>query len=489
VSGRRALLALLAALALVAVQAPGATAHPLGNFSTNQLTRVRIDAHQVRVTYLLDLAEIPTFQAIGRHDSDGDGNIASGAERRALIAEVLAEVRDGVTLSADGRELPLGELRSSSLSFPPGQSDLRLTRVELDFRSPLATRVQRVELANDAYDGRIGWRAIQVLPGTGTDVSSSAPATDPTDGLRAYPQDLLASPADEAGASFGVKPGGGGVSAPESEFKPADGGDSAASEGFAGALTGADASGLLILVLLAAAFGWGALHALSPGHGKAMVAGYLAGSRGRPRDAVILGATVTVTHTAAVFAFGLLTLAASEYVVPERLYPWLELASGLMVIGIGFAVMRSRLRRWRSARSGTPTGHAGHSHAHAHSHGSGHSHDHDHSHPASLRGLIGLGVSGGLVPCPSALVVLIAAISQHRVGLGMVLILAFSLGLAATITAVGLAVIWGQRLLQRLRPERRLFGGRISGAIPAVSAGLIVLAGVLISYRALPQIG
>ena len=106
-----------------------------------------------------------------------------------------------------------------------------------------------------------------------------------------------------------------------------------------------------------------------------------------------------------------------------------------------------------------------------------------------MRSLIGLGVSGGIVPCPSALVVLIAAISQHRLGLGMVLILAFSLGLAATLTSIGLAVVFGGRLVMRLRPEGRIFGSRFAGALPALSASAIVLAGVLITSRAIPQLG
>jgi nickel/cobalt transporter (NicO) family protein len=173
------------------------------------------------------------------------------------------------------------------------------------------------------------------------------------------------------------------------------------------------------------------------------------------------------------------------------------------VIAIGFAVMRSRFRRWRAMRRAAagpahphhhdPDRDHHHPHGHHHTHDHGHTHTHGHSHtdgaPLGLRGLIGLGISGGLVPCPSALVVLIAAISQHRVGLGMVLIGAFSLGLAATISAVGLTVLWGERLMRRLRPERRLFGGRLTGALPAISAVVIVLAGVLISYRALPELG
>jgi ABC-type nickel/cobalt efflux system permease component RcnA len=277
-----------------------------------------------------------------------------------------------------------------------------------------------------------------------------------------------------------------------------------AGDGFAGALTSANAHGLLILVLLASAFGWGALHALSPGHGKAMVAGYLAGSRGTPRHALALGATVTATHTASVFALGLLTLAASEFLLPEDVYPWLGVASGLMVVGVGLVVMRSRLLRWRSPRAGDPAharphrhnhsrsdDHRHHAHAHAHAHArDAHEHEHDHADaPIRMRELFGLGVSGGIVPCPSALVVLIAAISQHRVGLGMALILAFSVGLAATVSGVGLLTIYGQRLLGRLEVERRMFGGRLTGALPAMSATLIVLVGVLITTRALPGLG
>jgi nickel/cobalt transporter (NicO) family protein len=259
-----------------------------------------------------------------------------------------------------------------------------------------------------------------------------------------------------------------------------------AQDGFAGALTSGNDHGLLILLLLGSAFVWGALHALSPGHGKTMVAGYLAGSRGRPKDAALLGLTVTITHTSAVFALGLITLAASAYVLPEDLYPWLGVASGAMVIAIGLWAIWTRLRRWRAMRAEHD-----HGHHHVHAHG-GHSHTHSHAAPGAAittRSLIALGVSGGIVPCPSALVVLVAAISQHRLGLGLVLILAFSIGLAATLTAVGLAVLHGGRLIQRLRPERRLFGGRVAGVLPALSATLIVVAGSLITLRAIPQIG
>src|SRR5205814_3360394 len=157
----------------------------------------------------------------------------------------------------------------------------------------------------------------------------------------------------------------------------------------------ASGKGVLLLLLLTA-FAWGALHALSPGHGKAMVAAYLVGARGTARHAVALGATVTVTHTAGVFALGLVALALSHYVLPEQLYPWLNLASGLLVVLVGAGVLRGRVRRLRAR---------GHHHHH-------HQHGPD---ELSWRGLLGMGASAGLIPCPSALVVLLAAIAQHQV--------------------------------------------------------------------------
>jgi nickel/cobalt transporter (NicO) family protein len=478
-TARRLRVALIAAAcaAVAALAAPGgAVAHPLGNFTINQLAQVRIDRGDARIHYVLDQAEVPTFQQLQRFDADGSGAIDTASEERLVRDDLLAEISGGLALTADGRDIPLGPSGDPEISFPEGQGGLALTRVEASYRAALPAGAKRVELTNDAFGDRVGWDAIQILPGRGTDVTSTVPATDPTDGLRAYPQSLLSSPPTQRDARFDVTRGSGQVTAPPG-LSAGDATSDRSLDGFANALAGGNTHGLLILLLLLAAFGWGALHALSPGHGKTMVAGYLVGARGTPRHAVVLGLTVTATHTVAVFALGLVTLAASQYILPEQLYPWLGVLSGLLVVCIGFSVMRSRFRRWRALR--TPGAHGHHDHGH----------HHHHEGPVTMRSLIGLGVSGGIVPCPSALVVLIAAISQHRVGLGMVLILAFSLGLAATLTAIGLAVIYGGRIVRRLRPERRLFGSRFAGALPAISATLIVLAGALITVRAFPQLG
>ena len=220
--------------------------------------------------------------------------------------------------------------------------------------------------------------------------------------------------------------------------------------------------GLLVLLLLAA-FGWGAVHALSPGHGKAMVAAYLVGTRGTARHAVALGAIVTVTHTIGVFALGVVTLALSEYVVPEDLYPWLNLVAG---------PARGRRRREPPApRLASAAGRTAITIITTTTSGS------------RWRGLAAMGASAGIVPCPSALVVLLAAIAQHRVGLGLVLIVAFSAGLAATLTALGLAVVLvGARAHAVRAPARAV------AALPTASALAIVAVGCPLTVRALPGI-
>ena len=175
----------------------------------------------------------------------------------------------------------------------------------------------------------------------------------------------------------------------------------ARADGFAGLFADAAAGEGVLLLLLLAAFGWGAVHALSPGHGKAMVAAYLVGTRGTPRQAVALGATVTVTHTAGVVLLGVVALTLSQYVLPEDLYPWLNLVAGLLVLGVGAAVLRGRLARQAPAHATTTTTTT--------------------RRPSKLsaRGLVAMGASAGLIPCPSALVVLLGAVAQHQIALGL----------------------------------------------------------------------
>jgi nickel/cobalt exporter len=454
---RLALVVAVAALAALALPV-AAGAHPLGNFSVNRLDVVRVSRDDVRVTWILDRAEIPTFQLRGR----GDG---------ALLADARAIVDRGLRLEVDGRAVPLRIAGPGRLAFRPGQGGLRTTRIELELRAD-AAGARSVRLRDETYADRVGWRAIVVRPGTGTAVRSSVPSDDPTRGLRVYPQALLSSPPDERSAALQVRPGDGTVVAPRSDgtglrTTTARGGP----DGFAQLLADAAAGrGVLVLLLLAAA-GWGALHALSPGHGKGMVAAYLVGTRGTAADAIILGLTVTVTHTAGVFALGLVTLGLSAWILPEDLYPWLTLTSGLLVVLVGAGVLRRHLR----ARQ--------HRHAHTHHH---HHHDHDHDHAPTRRGLLAMGASAGIIPCPSALVVLLGAIAQHELGLGLALIVAFSAGLAATLTGLGLLVVWTRRATSRLSPPPHL--ARALALAPAASSLVIIGFGCVLAARALPTL-
>jgi nickel/cobalt exporter len=423
----------LAALAALLVLPATASAHPLGNFSMNHLTEVSVSSERIDVTYVLDAAEIPTFQK---------------------NFDAKAEVARRLTVTVNGTPIPLRP-GTATTTYPPGQGGLKTTRVVL----PLSGTVKHprdVQVQDGTFPGRVGWKAVVSKPGRATAVKASAPATDPTNGLRTYPKDLLKSPEDLRDATFTVKPGTGTLDAPGA--KKLKGG--AAVDGFANILD--DGDGVLLL-LLVAAFGWGAVHALSPGHGKAMVAAYLVGTRGKPRDAIALGGIVTATHTAGVFALGLITLGLSQYVLPEDLFPWLNLLSGLLVVGVGASVLRRHIKK--------------RAHIHGHHHGPGGHHHHHHEH--DRKGLLAMGAAAGIIPCPSALVVLLGAISQDQVALGMLLIVVFSAGLAATLTSLGLAVVYARRLP---------LPGRAMTALPALSATAIVVVGCVLTAHAIPTL-
>jgi nickel/cobalt transporter (NicO) family protein len=451
---------LLALLLLAAI--PGvASAHPLGNFSVNHIAEVSVSADRVDVRYVLDQAEIPTFQ-----------------ERDVPDAEVLgrkrAEVDKRLVLTVDGRRVPLVAAGKPVLTHPEGAGGLRTTRLELPLRAMVSSPA-RVELRDDTFPGRVGWHAVVPRPGADTAVRSDVPAADPTRGLRSYPDDALSSPADVRLATLAVKPGAGTLDAPDGR-RAASGHDEGREDVLSRAFSDAAAGKGVLLVLLLTAFAWGALHALSPGHGKAMVAAYLVGTRGTARHAVALGATVTVTHTAGVFLLGAVALGLSAYVLPEDLYPWLNLVSGLMVLGVGAYVLRKNVLRRRAH-------HHHHEHEHDHDHHHGHGHHHHHPDELSWRGILAMGTAAGIIPCPSALVVLLGAIAQGEIALGMLMIVAFSLGLAATLTVLGLAVVSAGRAITRLNIPTRFVT-----AIPALSALLIVGVGLVLTLQAVPRL-
>jgi ABC-type nickel/cobalt efflux system permease component RcnA len=465
---RRALALCLAGGSFALALAPGSLAHPLGNFTVNRYAGIEVAGNAVYVRYALDLAEIPTVQLGGEVRAPGYARILG----RRLV------------LTLDGRRAPLVPLAHRTRARP-GAGGLETLRFDAVYRARASGT--RLRLVDRTFPRRIGWREITLSARDGARVlRSDAPARSTSDALHVYPADLLRSPLDVSTAAASIEPGSAPAPPP-----PLDG--RAAAEhgggGFESLVARGDLSlGVVALSLVVAAF-WGAAHALTPGHGKALVAGYLIGTRGRPRDALLLGATVTVTHTAGVFGLGVVTLGLSQLVVPEQLYPWLTLVSGVLVVAVGAGVLRGRLRGVRpgvrpGVRLQSDTSHHHHHHDHH-----GHSHHH-----AGVRlksdtegtpsgGIIGAGVAAGLLPCPSALVVLLSAIALHRIGFGFALILAFSLGLAATITGIGLVAVLARRAFSRVSLD-----GPLVRALPPLSALVIVLVGVVLTARAIPAV-
>jgi ABC-type nickel/cobalt efflux system permease component RcnA len=536
-SRRRSLRLLLAFAWVVACGwGVGVAAHPLGNFTVNGFARIRVEGEGVSVRYVIDMAEIPTFQESQVMDADHDA-VVSNEEAAAYLERLAPQLSEGIVLTSDGVRVPL-RLAAKAISMPQGAGGLPTLRIECDLQgvAPQAAHAgdtHRLRFEDTNFRERIGWREIVIEPASGITVfDSNAYGSGVTDELKAYPQDSLASPLDERAAELSWTRGA--LPAGASALRTRDGRPAGQMrDRFTELISVKELTPLVALLGLLLAAGLGALHAMSPGHGKTVVGAYLVGSRGTAKHAAFLGLTVTLTHTGSVFALGLLTLFASHYVLPEKLFPLLSLVSGAIVLAIGMTLF---VRRLRAAFGRTATAAmAAHQHSHGHVDGSAHTHadassyghahgdehQHDggtlthshgealaHSHDAALthshggrehthlppgadggaltwRSLLALGVSGGLLPCPSALVVMLSAISLGRVGYGLALILAFSVGLAATLTAVGLLFVYARRFVW----GRRAGEGRVLKVLPALSALVIACVGAGICYEAAAQAG
>jgi ABC-type nickel/cobalt efflux system permease component RcnA len=508
VRGRRLLAIGLGAGALW-LGGPGiAQAHPLGNFTVNHYAHVELFPDRVELTAVVDRAEIPTAQALQTIAPDGS---PSPEQLAAAAATECADVAPALTLTLDGRAV---DWRSTgdTLETRPGAAGLPTLRLTCGFTADAALGGEReVAFQNRYLADRVGWREV-TADGQGVRlIDSPVPVESISDELREYPGDLLASPVDVRSFRVSTEPG---VNTGPGAAITTDDGDP-----FSGTLAALDRRledlignrGMTPLVgglalLLAVLLGSG--HALLPGHGKAVMAAYLAGRRGRPRDAVTVGATVTATHTAGVLVLGL-ALALSSSLAGDQVIRWLGVGSGILVAGIGLALLRSALAAGRSpqphpaasvpepalaaapARGAAVSGHGHehdheHEHEHDHEHDHGHGHDHDHavrwqgghSHGAAAGrgGLIGMGVAGGLVPSPSALIVLLASIGLGRTIFGVVLVLAYGLGMAATLTAVGLLLVRFRGRLERRTAD--LWQRRVARAAPVLTASLVLVVGL-----------
>ncbi|MER6952401.1 MULTISPECIES: sulfite exporter TauE/SafE family protein [unclassified Streptomyces] len=242
------------------------------------------------------------------------------------------------------------------------------------------------------------------------------------------------------------------------------------------ALRSPQSSPWTLLALLGTCALLGAFHALTPGHGKTLLASYLVGAHSTPKQAVILGAVITFTHTASVIALGTAVLLAGHFVVPEVLVPVLEVVSGTVVLILGARLLR---RRWRQH---TDQQHAD-GHSHDHSHSQGHADEHaSHHHaptlPTTFRSIATMGVSGGIIPCPEALSVLLLAIGLGRTALGLTMIVSFSAGLAGVLVGLGLVLVSARTRVERFR---RSGDSPLVQWLPVVSAAVVTTLGLTIA--------
>lgn len=482
--------------------APVAAAHPLGNFTINHYAGLHVSREVITIDYVLDMAEIPTFQEISAFDSNRNGQADADETARYHPAQCEA-IQADLELRLNHQPLALS-LESSALEFPPGAGGLPTLRLTCAFQAAIAvTENVQVEFKNKTYAERLGWREIVVTSeGVSLEGDLAAMSQSVSQRLTVYPNDLLSSPLNQREVSFNLMPmdaldqlSAQSTSAQSNQpfeqqpnLPPVDRND-----GFTRLISAENLSPLTLLIALAISFGWGAAHALTPGHGKTIVAAYLVGSRGTTRHAFFLGLTTTVTHTAGVFILGFLTLFASRFILPEQLYPWLGVASGLLVVSIGFSLFKGRLRQLVGLSD--PGHHHEQDQPHDQNHFHDHSHDgygHTHNHlppgtagsPVTWRNLLALGIFGGLIPCPSALVVMLSAIALQRIGFGLLLIVAFSLGLASVLTAIGVLWVHAGRLFGRIPARRNLIQ-----ILPAMSALFITVIGLGIMLQALMQTG
>ena len=503
-----------------------ALAHPMGNFSVNHYSKITAGPQNIRVQYFIDLAEIPTYQELQQYGITA-GESPATAQYLAVRGRELA---GGLSLRVNGTLLPL-HLVSKGVLFPPGAGGLPTMKLGFVFEAayPHAAGAASLTYTDDNYPGHAGWKEI-IATGSPQLLSSSVPAKDRSDELSNYPTDMLNSPPQDLSATLRLTlPTAAVVSAqvaaaapvpasrrvlqvtaaPAAEplRRPARTAPAAlpapgmatpqasstniqapmhfqanrqgtARSAFTELITQQHLSLWFLFTAALISIGLGALHALEPGHGKTIVAAYLVGSRGTAAHAVLLGVIVTVAHTASVFALGAITLYASRYILPEQLYPWLGVLSGLTIAALGAYMF---LRRW-----------TGEDMDHAHAAGAIHGHwftskgkqepvsTERSKQPVSLLQLATLGITGGIIPCPAALVVLLSAFALHRIGFGFFLISAFSVGLASVLISFGLLMVYARRFMARMQVD----GPLTKRWLPVASAACMAALGVAIAIRA-----
>src|SRR5215216_1229284 len=327
---------------------PVAFAHPLGNFTINHYAGLLVSKDAISIDYVLDMAEIPAFQEIATLDKNSNGQ-ADSVEAAGYPAAKCTSLQPDLQLHLNNKQAAL-TLASSTVEFPAGAGGLPTLRLNCLFRASLiSTNLTSLSFVDNSYKERIGWREI-VVTSDGVILNGEFASTSISHRLTSYPQDLLSSPLDQRQVTLGV----GAASMPKASptansVQQISSLAGNRSDKFTQLITMENLTLSTILFALPVSFIWGAMHAMTPGHGKTIVGAYLVGSRGTMKHAIYLGLTTTITHTLGVFALGFITLFAAQYIVPEKLFPWLSLLSGLFVVGIGINLMVSRFKSSEAA--------------------------------------------------------------------------------------------------------------------------------------------
>jgi ABC-type nickel/cobalt efflux system permease component RcnA len=520
-----------------------AAAHPLGNFTINHYAEVRIEADRILLDVVIDMAEIAAFQARQGFDTDADGSV-SDEEIEAARLTACDDLGLDLRLTADDVELPL-RTTEAGLTFPPGVGGLSTMRIVCGFEAALANPIgvapMRIAYSDESYPNRLGWREI-VVRGSGVSmeiVEGELRSETVSTRLTAYPPELVALPLADTSVTVDATAGGpelplldipdadplngapstappSPTAAPPSATSTATATPQPTASPALGAVPGGigggelpgiflqDLTPIVVLLSLLSAAVLGAGHALTPGHGKTLMAAYLVGTRGTPLHALGLGLSVSLSHTVGILVLAAIVVGASDVLPPDVVVRWAPLVAALSIVVIGGWMLAGELRRRRAApppdAATTAHGHDEHGHGHEHTPADDHADDHDHglehshgglthSHvpaPGSTitwRSLFALGLAGGLIPSTSALLILLGSIAAGRPAFGFVLVVAFGLGMAAVMSGVGLVMVAARQRLDRLPSGAGL--GRIRETVPLIAAVLVFGFGLVLTVQAL----
>ena len=528
-------------------------AHPLGNFTINHYAGLRVEPDRVLLDVVIDEAEIPAFQARRDLDTDGDGSVSDAETEAGRLAECSTLARS-IDLTAAGKPLSLVTLEAG-LAFPPGVGGLSTMRRVCAFEAPLVTSIAGAPIdigyADHSFPERIGWREI-VARGSGVslaDVQGTSRDATVSQRLTSYPTDLIATPLSDT--QLTVRAMLGGPTLPPFDVpdaQPVPGAPSLASAAAptapapsqvsnpapiasalpAGAVPGGvggvelpsifrqtDLTPVVLLLSIVTAAALGAGHALTPGHGKTLMAAYLVGTRGTALHALGLGLSVSVSHTVGILVLAGVVVGFSDVVAPDVVVRWAPIVAACSIAVIGGWMLLTEIRRRRARAAETTHDHDqdhahdrdhGHGHPHDYDHGHGHPHKHAHPHTApdplehthggvthshapaagstiTWRSLFLLGLAGGLIPSTSALLILLGSIAAGRPAFGFVLVVAFGLGMAAVMGGIGFALVAARDRVERVELGDGL--ARVRETVPLLASVVVLSFGLFLTAQAL----